>query len=417
MIPGLLVTEGEKKGLYLRIPEEKIFWIGRVPANDFFIENDPMVSGKHGQFLLKGTILYFKDQSRNGTRLNSRKIHQSWAVLKLTDILRIGATHLQVIDVDENTDLIDSQNFDVNACLQDLEKREEFEGDSTSFHPIGAYYPIAPIGSGAFGVVYKAVHKERKKLVAMKVFTAKDEPTLNFMGRFLREAELLKKLNHPHLIRLYDAGQIEQPLPPKNYIAMEYFPGVNLRYHLRAHGKMPWQKVLKILMQLAEALDHMHQQGVIHRDLKPDNILYNDIKGIAKIIDLGFGKCILDEERRTLFITQTGSSLGTPYYMAPEQWVEAKYVTESADIYSLGATAYCLLAARPPYTSQDYLELFRAVSQQKFTPLETLCLPDTPKEFIRIIYTMMASDLKKRYSTSRKLLKELHAIALKYLQV
>ncbi|MEK7486938.1 MAG: FHA domain-containing serine/threonine-protein kinase [Planctomycetota bacterium] len=420
MIPGLLVTasskklatEPSKKGIYIRFQEKEPFWLGRSIKADFMIDGDTTVSNRHCQFLLTGNKLCMKDESRNGTRLNSRNIHNTWTLLKLTDIIRVGSTHFQVVDVDSSSN---TSEIEASACQEDINQQEKLSGDLHPILNLGPYQNIETIGSGSFGTVYKSFHKNWQMLLALKVFTRGQEPTHNFMGRFLREADLLKRLNNPFLIRLYDAGEIQQEGTTFNYMAMEYFPGVNLTDHLTTHLKISWQKVLKILIQTAEALEHMHSYEVIHRDIKPDNILYNDVKEVAKIIDLGLGKCITDEERTTFCITRTGSGLGTPNYMPIEQWKEAKNVNKTADIYSLGATAYYLLSGTPPYSKyNDYLELLQAINENKLIPLSEVCYPETPEELVRLITKMMSHHTKDRHSSAEELLSDLSKIAQKY---
>lgn len=404
MVPGLLVTEGDKKGLYIKIPENKLFWIGRNLTTDFQINEDKAVSNRHCSLLRKGSELYLTDESRNGTRLNARKIHKTTILLKLTDIFCIGETYFQVVDVDP---LASTVSMDINEYRQDIREAEK-SSEIPMLREFGEYQIIELIGTGSFGVVYKAIHPRFEQLVALKVFANHPDPSQKFMGRFLRESELLKKLSHPLLICLYDAGHIEIQNVPYQYIAMEYFPGVNLTYHVKEYGKLPWKKVYSILFQVASALQYMHKNKIIHRDLKPHNILYNPIKNTLKIIDLGFGKCLTDEDRSVFYITKTGSGLGTPYYMPIEQWKSAKSVTERADIYSLGATAYYLLSGNHPYhICGSYLEVLEALSLRQLTPLETLSFPDTPPKLFEIIYKMMSFEPEERYVSCEELLQAL----------
>lgn len=410
MILGLLVTEGSNKGLYIRIPEKEVFWIGRNPAVDFVIESDPSVSQKHCYLWYQKGLLHLRDESRNGTRLNSRKLHQSWAVLKMADIFCVGDTHFQVVDVDPNAPTISTNFADIQTPHSKQESNEKATSPSALPMKIGEYDIIESVGSGGFGVVYKAVHAQERKLVALKVFTEiLNSPGL--LGRFLREASLLQRLHHPYLIELFETGQFELQKVPYPFIAMEFFPGVNLTHHLQVYGKMPWQKVCPLLIKIADALRYMHEKQILHRDLKPQNILYNDIHGVCKIVDFGLGKCITDEERNTFYVTKTGSGLGTPYYMPFEQWQKAKEVDVTADIYSLGATAYFLMSGNHPYAfCSNYLDIFEAMLKRRLLPLKDLSLPDTPQSFLNIIEKMMAFQAKDRYSSCELLLKDLRAI-------
>jgi serine/threonine protein kinase len=410
MIPGLLITEGLKRGIYIQFPEGRPFWVGRTKDSDFVIDPDPMISAKHCLFLRRGSQLAMKDESTNGTRLNGRKVHHSRSLLKYADILRIGNTHFQVVDLDDTES--QSKLFDFQACMEDLQKQEQFPDDNRHLRTIGPYLNIEVIGSGSFGTVYKAVHVRLQKLVALKVFTNLEELGSEFEGRFLREIELLRKLDHPSIIRLYDTGTLRLEKESRSYLALEYFQGVNLSDHLKAQGAIPWQKVLKILFQITKALDYMHHIGVLHRDLKPDNIMYNDFKGVAKIIDLGLGKCILDQERETLCITQPNSSMGTPNFMPIEQWGSAKEVDERADIYSLGATAYTLLSNHLPYgVHKDFTQLYRYVVEHKLIPLAQLCPAEVPPIVIKMVEKMMAFDANSRFSTSKKLLDHIQEVS------
>jgi serine/threonine protein kinase len=409
MIPGLLVTEGSNKGYFIEIPEQKPFWIGRIEPCNFLVE-EAKVSSKHCCFLRKGEQLAVKDYSSNGTRLNGRKIHKESALLKYADTLQIGDTYFQVIDSDRSS--LQTMNIDMNACLEELQKREPYPEGGKYLNSIGPYRTIEIIGEGSFGIVYKAVHERLQKLVALKVFSNLEAMGNEFVGRFLREVELLKKLEHHSIIRLYDMGSQNCFGENRSYIALEYFQGVNLTVYTKNYGPLPWPKALKILFQCTYAINYMHSHGILHRDIKPDNIMYNPIKEICKIIDLGLGKCVLDDARKTLCITQPNSSMGTPNFMPIEQWGDARDVDERADIYSLGATAYYLLSGEYPYGKHhDFTQLYRAVLQQQLKPLASLCPQETPAPLIKTVEKMMAFKASQRFSTSQKLMKHLQQIA------
>jgi serine/threonine protein kinase len=279
------------------------------------------------------------------------------------------------------------------------------------------------IGVGGFGTVYKALHREQEKIVALKIFCLEESFTEEFAQRYRREVQLLKKMRHPSIISLQEADTFEYEGTRYWYLALEYFQGVNLfdyingrKSSLSLDPRMPWQKVCSLTYQICQGLLYMHQQNVIHRDLKPQNILYEEVKGISKIIDLGLGKCIQEKDyRETLFTTQANCSLGTPDFMPIEQWYDFKEVDHRGDIYSLGATLYFLLSAQYPYGSQPSLtSLYNAIVQQQRLPLEGNCSPETPQELITLVNKMMAFHAKDRYSSCKEVLESLQKMAQTY---
>ncbi|MEK7483994.1 MAG: FHA domain-containing serine/threonine-protein kinase, partial [Planctomycetota bacterium] len=354
MIPGLLITAGPKKGTFLDLPENKSFWIGRTEPSDFVPENNPNISGKHCCFLRQEGILLLKDESLNGTWLNGRLIHRQQAILQNTDIIHLGKTYFQIIDRSQNQD--DGFSLEIQKTLERFQNNVSEnipKNQDLPYTKLGDYQLIEILGQGSFGTVYKAVHPVEKKFVALKVFSEEcDLEDIEILARFFREIELLEKLSHPHIIKIYEGIYSHKNENP-SYIALEYFPGVNLDDYVCAQGPIPWINVSKILLQTTLALQEMHRQKILHRDLKPNNILYHPYQCLAKVIDFGLGKCLRIEERKNFFTTRPRSSLGTPNFMPIEQWLDFKNLDERADIYSLGATAYFLLSGRYPY-KQNY---------------------------------------------------------------
>ncbi|MEK7483995.1 MAG: FHA domain-containing serine/threonine-protein kinase [Planctomycetota bacterium] len=392
-IPGLLLTEGPKKGVYLRLEEGQPFWLGRAETAHFMLDDIPTVSGMHCYLLWKGFSIDLVDESRNGTRLNGRKIRHERVALKNADIIRLGTMHFQIVDLDRSQK---PSEYDFQTCLEDIEKRRHSQEPPELLEGIGPYLNIEVLGSGAFGVVYKSVHESLKKVVALKV--SHENLESQFVKRFIREAQLLKKLQHSSIIQFYDEGIFEIEGEQRIYIALEYFQGINLRDHIRTHGRMPWQKVLKTLFQTLNALEYMHQLGILHRDMKPDNIMYNDVTEVAKIIDLGLGKSVIPEESSVSFTTQANATLGTPNFMPIEQWENVKEADERSDIYSLGATLYFLLSSELPFGKTKELEaLYTAIIQQKLVPLDQLCSSEVPPFLLKIIHRMLALRPKNRY--------------------
>lgn len=418
MIPGLLVTNGPKRGIYITLTNQKPFWIGRNFDADFRLADD-FVSGKHCYFLREGNLLYIQDESKNGVMLHGMRVRKTKLALKNADILCVGETHFQVIDVEELQYEENYQNlfvpttqeidFSYDVCMEIVERRKGEKIQAGLIERIGPYINVEIIGFGSTGTVFKSVHQEQKNLVALKVMTNLEKLSLDFVKRFYREVDLLKKLSHPSIIRFYDTGNVRLEEKDYRYIALEYFQGVHLRSHLEANGILSWQKVFQILYQILQALDYMHSQQILHRDLKPNNMMYNDIKNVAKIIDLGLGKSLNHEERKTFFTTKPETALGTPNFMPLEQWYGTKNITARSDIYSLGATAYYLLTSHCPYGDhhQDVISLYEDVLHKKMIPLEAVISPEVPQSFVKILNKMLAYEPQDRYPDCPTVLHEL----------
>jgi tRNA A-37 threonylcarbamoyl transferase component Bud32 len=198
------------------------------------------------------------------------------------------------------------------------------------------------LGQGGMGAVYKARQPKLDRLVALKVLPPDAGRDAQFAERFLREARALARLHHPHIVGVHDFGETANGL---HYFLMEYVDGVNLRQVLRA-GRLPPEQALAIVPQVCEALHYAHQEGVVHRDVKPENILL-DRKGRVHIADFGLAK-LLGREAVDYRLTATHQAMGTPHYMAPEQLEKPLSVDHRADIYSLGVVFYEMLTGELP---------------------------------------------------------------------
>jgi serine/threonine protein kinase len=200
------------------------------------------------------------------------------------------------------------------------------------------------IGRGGMGAVYLADDEVLKELVALKVISsafAGDEAAM--IGRFRREAAAARKVSSPAVIRIHDLGEAR---PGLLYLSMEYFAGRTLSEVITQRGVVPLDDARDYLRQICEGLEAAHQAGVVHRDLKPGNVLIGE-RGVVKIIDFGLATTTFGEG-----LTATGTILGTPHYMAPEQ-VRGKSVDARSDIYALGALAYHLVCGRPPFSGDN----------------------------------------------------------------
>ena len=197
------------------------------------------------------------------------------------------------------------------------------------------------IGRGGMGTVYQAVDRKLGRTVAIKVMDRELAKDPAFAERFAREARALARLNHPHILTVFDFGESDGLC----WLVTEFVDGMNLRQLLQM-GRLPPGEALKLLPQICEALQFAHDHGVVHRDIKPENILL-DPCGRVRIADFGLAR-LVQREPGSPTLTQTHQALGTPHYMAPEQMSAPAQVDHRADIYSLGVIAYELLTGRLP---------------------------------------------------------------------
>jgi len=227
----------------------------------------------------------------------------------------------------------------------------------TSATPPGGFVPPEPaelneklpgleiielLGQGGMGAVYKARQKQLDRIVALKILPPEVGKDPAFAERFAREARSLAKLNHPHIVTLYEFGQSDDSL---YYFIMEFVDGTDLRHVIRT-GELACDQALVIVPQICEALQYAHEEGIVHRDIKPENI-FLDKRGGVKIGDFGLAK-LLDRPATAFTLTQTRQGMGTPLYMAPEQIEGAHQVDHRADIYSLGVVFYEMLTGELP---------------------------------------------------------------------
>ena len=206
------------------------------------------------------------------------------------------------------------------------------------------------IGSGAMGQVYRATQLSMNRQVAFKVLAPKLASNPRFRERFLREARAAGRLHHPNLIAVHDVAEADGLM----FFSMELVEGISLRALITKQGRATEVRALEMMRQVLEALKYAHAAGVIHRDIKPDNIMLTKA-GMVKIADLGLSKN--ESEDEDAYTTQAGAIMGTPHYMAPEQGRDAHSVDHRADLYAVGATLFHLVCGTPPFTGDSAMEV------------------------------------------------------------
>jgi serine/threonine-protein kinase len=270
--------------------------------------------------------------------------------------------------------------------------------ETTRIGTVVAGYRIESLlGRGGMSVVYLAEHMRLGRKVALKVLAnplAHDE---SFRERFIRESQRAAELDHPNVIPIYDAGEIDDgESEGLLYIAMRYVSGSDLRSMLKQQGRLSLGRTLFVLEQVAGALDAAHDQSLIHRDVKPANILIADPSEHVYLTDFGVAKQSTAPE-----LTRTGVFVGTVDYAAPEQ-IEGLAVDGRTDVYALGCVLFECLAGRPPYDRQAEVAVMHAHLSSP-PPKLTDARPDLPKDLDRVIATAMAKSMADRFATAPEL--------------
>ncbi len=296
-------------------------------------------------------------------------------------------------------DRIDRLKDAVNVLHNDIQPehaRTMLLPETGLHHPqLGRYQIDKVIGQGSMGVVYLGSDPKIGRRVAIKTLALSSE----FAGhdldeakeRFYREAETAGQLRHPNIVTIYDVGE-EQDLA---YIAMDYLHGRPLNDFIRHETLLPIVVVYQLILQAAEALDYAHSQGIVHRDIKPGNLIYNADEEQVVITDFGIA-CVTDNSK-----TRTGTILGSPYYMSPEQLAGTR-VDGRADIFSLGVTFYQLLTGTLPFKGDNLASLTYSIANQKHTPLKKQ-RSDLPPSAARIINKSLQKKREHRFQNAAEM--------------
>ncbi len=272
---------------------------------------------------------------------------------------------------------------------------------------MGKYDIIDVIGHGGMGVVYKGRQVLMERTVAIKMLQSQHIADSQSVQRFLREGKASCRMNHPHVITVYDFGITPQSGQP--FIVMDYLQGISLADPIKQDGQVSVERSIKILTQATDALDHAHRAGVIHRDLKPSNIMlieYEDEKDFVKIVDFGVAQLIGagGEQQR---LTQMGEVCGSPVYMSPEQ-CQGLELDVRSDIYSMGIVIYETLTGRLPLIGKTMVETM-SKHITDMPPRFTEIRPDLyiPERLEAVIWKAMAKDPANRHQSMAELCRDL----------
>lgn len=272
---------------------------------------------------------------------------------------------------------------------------------------LGKYRLQALLGRGGMSSVYLAEHIVMKRRVAIKVLPAKRVHDSSYLARFHREAQAVAQLDHPNIVRAYDVDHEVDAGTEIHFLVMEHVDGQSLHDLVVRNGLLGCLESADYIRQSADGLTHAHRAGMVHRDIKPGNLLV-DNTGVVKILDLGLARFFDEQESASLTIAHEEKVLGTADYLAPEQAVDSHNIDLRADIYSLGCTFYFMLLGQPPFTEGTLAQRLMAHQMKEPLPIEAK-RKDVPESLLVIIRKMMAKKPDERYQSAAEVSEALAA--------
>ncbi len=339
-------------------------------------------------------------------------------LLKLTAIcvlffggLRFFSSRSQAVDIREDLDFLGNVSPELPASH--IQARAPGAGATAVLEELtpqkkprfGRYEIIEQIGKGAMGVVYKGRDPKLNRLTAIKTIRFADEfdedQVDQIKAQFYREAEVVAKLSHKNIVRLYDVGE-DLDL---SYLAMEYLEGHSLEQYTSSDNLLPLNQCIECLIQVCDALHYAHLQGIVHRDIKPGNIMILE-DGRAKVMDFGIARAAGGTK------TRTGVIKGTPFYMSPEQ-ARGGEITGASDIFALGVLIYQLLTGKLPFTGENLATVMYLAANETPEPVTTY-KPELDPEIIAIIDKALEKDPAMRFASAAEMSKALRAVMNKW---
>jgi len=376
----ITIQNGPETGREVLLDNSRTVVIGRARDADIPL-NDPRVSKHHCRIAYDGAEFVVTDQgSSNGTWVNGERVTSR--ALRANDILQIGATNFLVL------------GGTIEGTTQRAEPLDPMIG-----HTLGGYRIAERLAQGSRGVVYRAEHHMMGRQAALKVLAPSFTSDKKAVQRFLREARAGAALNYPHLVQVLDAGEDQGSY----FIVMELVDGEPLQSIVDREGPLDLKRSLHLSIQIACALDFARRHDLVHRDLRPANVLVTRA-GFAKVIDLGTALSLSGGGGLSL-ITTSGLPMAEANYAAPEILFGEKNVDGRADLYSLGVTMYFLLTRKLPYAAGNAREFFESVKGEKYLSPSALN-PQVPEEICQLISKLMAKERGERYPEATAFLRD-----------
>ena len=270
----------------------------------------------------------------------------------------------------------------------DLELRALVERALSSSYEIGS-----ELGRGGMGIVYRAKDRRLKRTIAIKVLPPELSYRSEIRTRFLREAETAAQLSHPNIVPIYSVDESNGIV----YFVMACVDGVNVARKLHEQGRLPIAEARRILKEVGEALAYAHARGVIHRDIKPDNILLESETGRAMVTDFGIARAI--QEGGDARLTATGVAIGTPAFMSPEQAAGDREIDGRSDLYSLGVVAYQMLTGELPFSAASTASMLMKHLTERVVPVDQK-RPEIPPDFAATVMTLLEKEPERRFPSA-----------------
>jgi tRNA A-37 threonylcarbamoyl transferase component Bud32 len=274
-------------------------------------------------------------------------------------------------------------------------------------HPLSRYELLDQLGSGGMGVVYRARHRQLDRDTALKVLRG-DRDNLEDRLRFDREAKLAASLSSPHTVTIYDYGRSDEG---EAYCVMEFLKGITLYDVVARSGFQPYGRTLFILRQICDSLGEAHQLGLVHRDIKPQNVMLSldaSVGDWAVVFDFGLAKPLQPDSGAYQTVETVWA--GTPMYMAPERYRDPNVIDPRSDLYSVGCIAYFLLSGRPPFIECDPESLFALVLTEKPISIGVHRDEEVPQEIVDLVERCMAKSVEDRFASVDELAIELDSL-------
>lgn len=274
-------------------------------------------------------------------------------------------------------------------------------GEIITRRQIPGFQILEKLGAGGMAMVFKARQLSLDRIVAIKVLPRRFSSDEEYVKRFYAEGQAAAKLNHPNIVQAIDVSEYAG----YHYFVMEYVEGTTVYDELEGGKVYPESEALNLILQIGSALEHAHSQGMIHRDVKPKNIMITN-DGVAKLMDMGLARLADDAKA---IQAEAGKLYGTPYYISPEQILGRSNVDFRCDIYSLGATLYHMVAGRVPFEGRDAKEIMIKHVRQKVVSPDRYNM-DLSFGLTKVILKMMAKRRRHRYATTAEMMDDLRSV-------